>query len=81
MMLFFFCSFGQTKQYNYKRELTGIKGEWNKIILPDDIFNKISRDFSDIRISSLNEKKDNIEAAYFLQIASENISIKVSFIK
>ena len=76
MMLFFFCSFGQTKQYNYKRELTGIKGEWNKIILPDDIFNKISRDFSDIRISSLNEKKDNIEAAYFLQIASENISIK-----
>ena len=76
MMLFFFCSFGQTKQYKYKRELTGIKGEWNKIILPDDIFNKISRDFSDIRISSLNEKKDNIEAAYFLQIASENISIK-----
>ena len=76
MMLICFCSFGQTKQYSYKRELTGIKGEWNKIILPDDIFNKISRDFSDIRISGLNEKKDNIEAAYFLQIASENISIK-----
>ena len=76
MMLFCFCSFGQTKQYSYKRELTGIKGEWNKIILPDDIFSKISSDFSDIRISGLNEKKENIEAAYFLQIASEHISIK-----
>lgn len=69
----FLCSysFGQVNEYGYKRELTGIKDPWHKIILPDEIFAKLSPDLSDIRIFGFTEKHDTIEAPYILKIATE----------
>ncbi|MEO7264758.1 MAG: DUF3999 family protein [Ferruginibacter sp.] len=62
---------GQYQQYKYKRELQGIKDQWQQLILPADIFGKISNNFSDIRIIGIKENKDTIEAPYVLEIASE----------
>ncbi|MFH1194724.1 MAG: DUF3999 family protein [bacterium] len=73
--LFYIClfviasiSFGQFKDYNYKRELTGITGVWHKVILPNEIFAKISSDFSDIRILGITENSDTVEVPYILEI-------------
>ncbi|MEO6405823.1 MAG: hypothetical protein ABIO32_10060 [Ferruginibacter sp.] len=62
---------GQYKQYKYKRDLQGFKYLWHQVVLPTDIFGKISNDFSDIRIIGIKENKDTIEAPYVLVIASE----------
>ncbi len=73
-------SFGQINQYGFKRELSGVKDHWHKIVLPDEIFNKVSPDLSDIRIFGLTESKDTIEAPYILQLAKDKTSLNdVSF--
>ena len=78
LLLFAVCSFsyGQMNKYNYKRELQGISDQWHTIILPNEIFGKISQDFTDIRIFGLTEDKDTIEAPYLLRISTEKISSK-----
>lgn len=77
-LLFFAYSFsyGQIKEYNYKRELKGISGQWHKIILPDEVFGKISQDLTDIRIFGITADNDTVEAPYLLHIATEKISSK-----
>ena len=34
-------SYGQMEQYNFKRELQGINNTWHKVILPEEIFEKV----------------------------------------
>lgn len=77
-LLLLFCSysFGQIKQYSYKRELLGIKDQWHKVVLPNEVFGKVSHNLSDIRIFGLTESNDTIEAPYILQLATEKISQK-----
>jgi hypothetical protein len=77
-VLLFVCSvsIGQINQYGYRRELTGIEDQWHKVILPDEIFEKVMPGLSDIRIFGITEKKDTIEAAYILQPATEKIVLK-----
>ena len=72
------CSFsyGQIEEYNYKRELKGISAQWHKIILPDEVFGKISQDLTDIRILGITASQDTIEAPYFLQLTTPEISSK-----
>jgi hypothetical protein len=65
------CSFGQKNSYDYKRELPGIKDQWYRIILPNDIFNKVAPDFSDVRIYGITGTKDTIEAPYILRQSAE----------
>jgi hypothetical protein len=73
-------SSGQIDQYSYKRELSGIKDQWHMIVLPDNIFGKVSPDFSDIRIIGLSTNNDTIEAPYILKINEDKILQKeVSF--
>ena len=73
-------SSGQMDQYSYKRELSGIKDQWHKIVLPDNIYGKISPDFSDIRIIGLSTNNDTIEVPYILKIDEDKITQKeVSF--
>jgi hypothetical protein len=60
----------QYQQYKYKRALQGIKDQWHQLVLPADIFGKISNDFSDIRILGIKENKDTVEAPYVLVLDS-----------
>jgi hypothetical protein len=69
-------SFSQFREYNYKRELTGVNETWHRVVLPDEIFRNLLPDLSDIRIFGISEKRDTIEAPYILQLASEKIAQK-----
>ena len=66
-------SYGQIEQYDYKRELKGVSEQWHKIILPNEIFGKVSQNLSDIRIYGVTEKNDTVESAYILQQAIEKV--------
>jgi len=76
ILTFFFilvCSnlFGQMEQYKYKREISGIKDQWHKIVLPKEIFNKVSSNLSDIKIFGITANNDTIEAPYLLREISD----------
>ncbi len=64
----------QMKDYNYKRELTGITNSWHKLILPDDLYKNVSQNISDIRVFGITEKQDTVEAAYILRLKSDKIT-------
>lgn len=76
-LLFLFIysySYGQIEQYDYKRELKGIADNWHKVVLPDEIFGKVSGNLSDIRIIGITANKDTVEAPYLLRLTSEKVS-------
>ncbi len=64
-------SFGQYNDYRYYRKISGIKDQWHKIDLPDDIFSKASRDLADIRILGVTNKNDSVEVPFILRETSE----------
>jgi hypothetical protein len=72
----FSIGFGQIESYNYKRKLKETTETWNKIILPDDLFGKISPDLSDIRIIGINNNNDTIEAPYILELQTGQVISK-----
>ena len=73
-------AFGQMKEYNYKREITGVSDQWHRLELPDDIFGKLSKNLSDLRIYGITDHDDTLEAPYVLRLMQEKISDKeVSF--
>ncbi len=67
-------SFGQMKQYHFTRELKGISDLWHKIVLPNDIFGKLSQDLSDIRIFGITANNDTLEAPYLLHLSTGKVS-------
>jgi len=69
-------TFGQMSEYDYKRELHGVSNQWHKLVLPDDIFGKISQDLSDMRIFGITSDNDTIEAPYLLVSPLKNTSSK-----
>ena len=73
-----FCSFSyaQLNQYNYKRELQGIKAPWHKVVLPEEIFVKVAPNLADIRIYGITAAKDTVEASYLLKLKEEKIVAK-----
>ena len=77
-LLLLICSFsyGQIKEYTYKRELKGVSEQWHKIILPNDIFEKIAQDLNDIRIYGITTTNDTIEAPYLLHLKTEKTTQK-----
>lgn len=68
--------YGQIEQYDYKREIKGIKGQWHKLTLPDALFSKVSADLSDIRVVGITSAGDTIEAPYLLKRSEERIVVK-----
>jgi hypothetical protein len=66
-------SYAQIDQYTYKRELPGITNPWHKVVLPEEIFDKVSSDFNDIRIFGVTKSNDTIEASYMLQLKKEKV--------
>lgn len=75
-LLLLICSYsyGQIEQYQFKRELKGITGKWHKVVLPDEIFGKVSGNLSDIRIFGITANNDTIEAPYLLRLTTEKVS-------
>lgn len=60
--------------YDYKRELSGISGQWHSVVLPDDIFGKLTDDLRDMRIFGITDSGDTIEAPYLLRISKGTIT-------
>jgi hypothetical protein len=74
------CGVAQTDQYKYRRELLGIDTTWHKVVLPNKAFEKISHNFSDIRIIGFTKNSDTIEAPYILRVDEEKITqLEVTF--
>ena len=66
-------SYGQRQQYNNRREIKGISEQWHKVVLPDDIFGKVSQNLSDIRIFGITPNNDTVEAPYSLRLLTEKV--------
>lgn len=77
-LLLLFCTFayGQIDDFNYKRPISGISEQWHQLLLPDELFGKLSPDLADMRIFGINANQDTIEVPYLLQVASERVSVK-----
>ncbi|MFC5282330.1 DUF3999 family protein [Pedobacter alpinus] len=69
-------SFAQLKNYKYQQELKGINDKWHSIVLPDELFSKVSADFSDIRVFGVT-KTDTLEAPYLMQIAKDEVQNQI----
>lgn len=76
LILQYSFSYGQIEQYNFKRELKGISEQWHKIILPNEVFGKVSQELTDIRIFGIKTSNDTVEVPYLLRLASEKTFIK-----
>jgi len=57
----------QIDQYNFSRELTGIKNQWHKVIITDDIHGKVLPNYADLRVLGVKKNGDTIEAPYILR--------------
>ena len=73
-VLFCSSSFGQMGQYGYKRELETAHEQWQRIVLPNEIFGKLAADLSDIRIFGITKNNDTLTAPFILQEATGKIS-------
>ncbi|WP_299685675.1 DUF3999 family protein [uncultured Dokdonia sp.] len=67
-------SYGQMQEYAYKRELKGIQDQWHKIVIPETMFGTLSRKLTDIRLYGITKDNDTIEAPYFLQKTTDQIT-------
>jgi hypothetical protein len=76
LLLLCILAIAQVNQYKFRRELHGIKNQWHKIILPNEIFSKVSADLPDLRIYGITKNNDTIEAPYILQVATEKADEK-----
>ncbi len=80
LLLSFVTSYGQMKQYHYKRPLKGISKDWHSIILPNPIFSKVSKDLADIRVFGITKNNDTIEAPYILKTSRDTFEkTKIDF--
>lgn len=68
--------YGQQEQYTYKRAVKGGSGEWNKIVIPDELYGKITPHLADIRILGITAEKDTVEAPYILQVTANKTTDK-----
>jgi len=74
VLLFCSYSYAQINEYAYKRELNGVSKQWHKVVLPEEIFDKVLPTFNDIRIFGITKQKDTVEAPYFMQLQTEKIT-------
>lgn len=75
LLLCFFFVAAQTA-FQYRRPVGNVPAEdWYAIPFPVDLFQKITKDFSDIRIYSITEK-DTTEIPYLVKIRKDEVSIE-----
>ncbi len=82
-LLFFLIgtsAFAQMENYDYKQQLQGISDQWHKLVLPTDIYGKVSNRLNDIRIYGITVAGDTVEAPYLIRSRNEMVIRKnVSF--
>ncbi|WP_236636751.1 DUF3999 family protein [Sinomicrobium soli] len=71
-----YATYGQIGQYDYKRELKGVSEQWHKIVLPDEVFGKVSGNLDDIRIYGVTKNNDTVEAPYMLRLTGGKKSVR-----
>jgi hypothetical protein len=63
--------------FRYKRKITGVTSDsWHTITLPAEIFNRLNRDFSDLRLYSFTGK-DTTEVPYLLKIRAHEVNEEI----
>ena len=77
LLILSFCCTGYSyaNQYQYKREIRNVTEQWQKIIFPDDLFQEVKPDLSDVRIVGITGN-DTIEIPYILKINADRIESK-----
>ena len=71
-MTMLFDANAQMNEYDYARELTGVKDQWHRIEISDDLFEKMSTSLADIRIYGITTENDTVIAPYVLD-RKENV--------
>ncbi|MCE1190312.1 MAG: DUF3999 family protein [Ignavibacteria bacterium] len=66
------CYPAQFEAFKYKRQLHHVKDSWQRIVLPDSIFQHLTRDCRDIRLIGVNAK-DTITIPYLFRIAHDKL--------
>jgi len=72
--------FGQIDKYEYCRPITNMadSSKWQRIDLPVDIYNKLNKNLSDVRIYQILPNNDTLELPYVL-VKSMDQSRKIDF--
>lgn len=65
-LLVVFTSVAQFKNYQYQREIQGDAKLWHSIALPDDIYQHLNDQLTDIRIYSI-QNQDTLEEPYLIR--------------
>jgi len=73
LMLLCFSSYGKMQEYNYKQELKGVSEQWHNIVLPNNVFGKVTQNLADIRIFGILTNNDTIEFPYLLRLKKEKV--------
>lgn len=55
------------QESDYKNEIIGVKDQWHRIPLNNDVLGQVQEDLSDIRIYAVSETNDTTEVPYFLE--------------
>lgn len=81
LVFFVLAAKAQINQYKYQRDLGQIKNNWQRLILPNDLFKHTQNSLADIRIYGI-KGKDTIEVPYLLeqnvnQVIEKEIPFKI----
>ena len=76
LILSFCCTgYAYANQYHYKRGIRDVTDQWQRIILPDELFREVKPDLSDVRIFGI-AGNDTVEVPYILKINADRIDSK-----
>ncbi|MBX2840903.1 MAG: DUF3999 domain-containing protein [Flammeovirgaceae bacterium] len=80
LCLISFFSNAQVAEFNYKRSIEGVADQWHKVMLPTEIFSKVSPQLNDLRIYGITSENDTVEAPYLLKkLSGKHTSKEISF--
>lgn len=68
LVLHVLSSDAQWNRYQFRREISSNKNEWNKIRIKEEMFEKINPNGSDIRVMGITSQQDTIEIPYLFKI-------------
>lgn len=66
--------FAQFEKYQYVRPIENVNETWHELELPDDIYGKLNRKYTDLRILNLTPENDTLEVPYLLNWNAEKIT-------
>ena len=67
LLIIQFQSQAQQDKYQYKRAINDVTVGWHDLEFPNDIYNKISKNFADIRLVGITSSGDTIKVPYLIE--------------